>query len=165
MKITSKRANGYFANMSNCSGAEYLDDSRYLEPPEYDDPTDREDYPETITITLDDEMIMVLADGSWDWAADDLKWAAGPNTQHGIWFSEELGSIRLVDSDDVVDYVTDAIDSDVPEHPGTYLVSGTVELEFEVSVDLYGDDYDSENATTTFMGAHVSDLQFTPVRG
>lgn len=86
---------------------------------------------ELVEVTLDSD-ITITEDGSWDY--DDESWAEDAH-------SYNYPSLTLADSSTIIEIVDDFIESELPETPGRYHVTGDFELYFDID-GIFDEVYD-----------------------
>ena len=140
--------------------ANYLPGPGDYNPPEYDEPNELE-MTEEIEIELDND-ITINEDGSWDF--DNYDWANGTG-RNGSWPSEEYPNITLGYSEDIMEYVDDMLESQLPDEPGQYHISGTATLVFTITnvfsdSTYYGNDEDGSPIVDEEVYTDDADVEF-----
>lgn len=104
-----------------------------LEPPDYDDPEEKESV-EYITVDLDDDIIVEV---------DTVDFVGSPKFEkdEADWVVDEHPSIQFDYSESVAENVLDLLLPQLPAEPGTYRVRGRIHLAYDVMVPVYYESY------------------------
>ena len=144
-----------------------------LDPPEYPEPEEVDDYRQKIDLNLD-AVIEIDQLGDWEYQDENYPWARCKDTKDGSWYSDEY-DVFIADPVSIVERVDELLISKLPEKEGTYRIKGNVHLEYVVSnlskyVHSYGpndydEDIDTDNAYVDFdfYNSNISDFRLTKV--
>lgn len=100
-------------------------------PPE-DDSEYIEDNYESYTVEMDNVVIIIDEDGrSWEYEDTSYPWAEGSGS-NGDLYSDEFPDVLLSDHVGTVENVDEVIADLLPDAPGRYVISGKVELVYEI---------------------------------
>lgn len=125
------------------------------DPPEQDEPVDIEDVVDYINVQLDAD-IVTDNQGSWEYVDDSYPWACSDSGQDN-WYSAESG-LYLDDCIGVVEKVDDLMADMLPNEPGTYHVSGNVNLYYlTTGLSEYRDYYQDEDGNASYDSTLVTD--------
>lgn len=115
--------------------------------PEEDEPTELDEIVDYINVYLDDDIILD-ADGSWEYKDETYQWAC-PDNNTRSWHCFEYSDVYLDDCSGVVEKVDDLIVDLLPDEPGTYHVSGNVNLYYSIiGIKEYRDYYRDEDGVS-----------------
>ena len=144
-----------------------------LDPPEYPEPEEVDDYIQKIDLNLD-AVIEIDQLGDWEYQDENYPWARCKDTKDGSWYSDEY-DVFIADPVSIVERVDELLISKLPEKEGTYRIKGNVHLEYVVSnlskyVHSYGpndydEDIDTDNAYVDFdfYNSNISDFRLTKI--
>ena len=144
-----------------------------LDPPEYPEPEEVDDYIQKIDLNLD-AVIEIDQLGDWEYQDENYPWARCKDTKDGSWYSDEY-DVFIADPVSIVERVDELLISKLPEREGTYRIKGNVHLEYVVSnlskyVHSYGpndydEDIDTDNAYVDFdfYNSNISDFRLTKI--
>ena len=125
------------------------------DPPEYDEPVELDEATDYINVQLDAD-IVIDADGSWEYVDDTYSWAC-PDEKTDDWYSDESG-VYLDDCVGVVEKVDDLMADLLPNEPGTYHVSGNVNLYYSTTgLAEYRDYYTDEDGHLCYDSIPAND--------
>lgn len=144
-----------------------------LDPPEYPEPEEVDDYIQKIDLNLD-AVIEIDQLGDWEYQDENYPWAKCKDTKDGSWYSDEY-DVFIADPVSIVERVDELLISKLPEKEGTYRIKGNVHLEYVVSnlskyvhsygPDDYDEDIDTDNAYVDFdfYNSNISDFRLTKI--
>lgn len=125
------------------------------DPPEYDEPVELDEVIDYINVQLDAD-IVINADCSWEYVDDTYSWAC-PDEKTDDWYSDESG-VYLDDCVGVVEKVDDLMADLLPNEPGTYHVSGNVNLYYSTTgLAEYRDYYPDEDGHLCYDSIPAND--------
>lgn len=125
------------------------------DPPEYDEPVELDEVIDYINVQLDAD-IVIDDDCSWEYVDDDYSWAC-PDEKTDDWYSDESG-VYLDDCVGVVEKVDDLMADLLPNEPGTYHVSGNVNLYYStIGLAEYRDYYPDEDGHLCYDSIPAND--------
>lgn len=143
---------------SNIQAGAYDFPEPSLDPPEYPEPEEVDDYTQKIDLNLD-AVIEIDQLGNWEYQDENYPWARCKDTKDGSWYSDEY-DVFIADPVSIVERVDELLISKLPEKEGTYRIKGNVHLEYVVSnlskyvhsygPDDYEEDIDTDNAYVDF---------------
>ena len=143
---------------SNIQAGAYDFPEPSLDPPEYPEPEEVDDYTQKIDLNLD-AVIEIDQLGDWEYQDENYPWARCKDTKDGSWYSDEY-DVFIADPVSIVERVDELLISKLPEKEGTYRIKGNVHLEYVVSnlskyvhsygPDDYEEDIDTDNAYVDF---------------
>lgn len=143
---------------SNIQAGAYDFPEPSLDPPEYPEPEEVDDYTQKIDLNLD-AVIEIDQLGNWEYQDENYPWARCKDTKDGSWYSDEY-NVFIADPVSIVERVDELLISKLPEKEGTYRIKGNVHLEYVVSnlskyvhsygPDDYEEDIDTDNAYVDF---------------
>lgn len=143
---------------SNIQAGAYDFPEPSLDPPEYPEPEEVDDYTQKIDLNLD-AVIEIDQLGNWEYQDENYPWARCKDTKNGYWYSDEY-DVFIADPTSIVERVDELLLSKLPEKEGTYRIQGDVHLEYVVSnlskyvhsygPDDYEEDIDTDNAYVDF---------------
>lgn len=158
---------------SNIQAGAYDFPEPSLDPPEYPEPEEVDDYTQKIDLNLD-AVIEIDQLGNWDYQDENYPWARCKDTKDGSWYSDEY-NVFIADPVSIVERVDELLISKLPEKEGTYRIKGNVHLEYVVSnlskyvhsygPDDYEEDIDTDNAYVDFdfYNSNISDFRLTKI--
>lgn len=158
---------------SNIQAGAYDFPEPSLDPPEYPEPEEVDDYTQKIDLNLD-AVIEIDQLGDWEYQDENYPWARCKDTKDGSWYSDEY-DVFIADPVSIVERVDELLISKLPEKEGTYRIKGNVHLEYVVSnlskyVHSYGpndydEDIDTDNAYVDFdfYNSNISDFRLTKI--
>lgn len=156
---------------SNIQAGAYDFPEPSLDPPEYPEPEEVDDYTQKIDLNLD-AVIEIDQLGDWEYQDENYPWARCKDTEDGSWYSDEY-DVFIADPVSIVERVDELLISKLPEKEGTYRIKGNVHLEYVVSnlskyVHSYGpndEDIDTDNAYVDFdfYNSNISDFRLTKI--
>lgn len=121
---------GYYNNM---------EDNR-LNPPEYDEPNEADEYQEEYYLDLD-AIIILDEDGSWEYEDENYDWAKVNHDGSDVYCSDPYEFLYVSDVTGMVEATDDLLATMLPAEPGRYHITGQVTLVYDVSDILYYRDY------------------------
>lgn len=158
---------------SNIQAGAYDFPEPSLDPPEYPEPEEVDDYTQKIDLNLD-AVIEIDQLGDWEYQDENYPWARCKDTKDGSWYSDEY-NVFIADPVSIVERVDELLISKLPEKEGTYRIKGNVHLEYVVSnllryvhsygPDDYDEDIDTDNAYVDFdfYNSNISDFRLTKI--
>lgn len=158
---------------SNIQAGAYDFPEPSLDPPEYPEPEEVDDYTQKIDLNLD-AVIEIDQLGDWEYQDENYPWARCKDTKDGSWYSDEY-DVFIADPVSIVERVDELLISKLPEKEGTYRIKGNVHLEYVVSnllryvhsygPDDYDEDIDTDNAYVDFdfYNSNISDFKLTKI--
>lgn len=158
---------------SNIQAGAYDFPEPSLDPPEYTEPEEVDDYTQKIDLNLD-AVIEIDQLGDWEYQDENYPWARCKDTKDGSWYSDEY-DVFIADPVSIVERVDELLISKLPEKEGTYRIKGNVHLEYVVSnlskyvhsygPDDYDEDIDTDNAYVDFdfYNSNISDFKLTKI--
>lgn len=158
---------------SNIQAGAYDFPEPSLDPPEYPEPEEVDDYTQKIDLNLD-AVIEIDQLGNWEYQDENYPWARCKDTKDGSWYSDEY-NVFIADPVSIVERVDELLISKLPEKEGTYRIKGNVHLEYVVSnlskyvhsygPDDYDEDIDRDNAYVDFdfYNSNISDFRLTKI--
>lgn len=158
---------------SNIQAGAYDFPEPSIDPPEYPEPEEVDDYIQKIDLNLD-AVIEIDQLGDWEYQDENYPWARCKDTKDGSWYSDEY-DVFIADPVSIVERVDELLISKLPEKEGTYRIKGNVHLEYVVSnlskyVHSYGpndydEDIDTDNAYVDFdfYNSNISDFRLTKI--
>lgn len=158
---------------SNIQAGAYDFPEPSLDPPEYPEPEEVDDYTQKIDLNLD-AVIEIDQLGDWEYQDENYPWARCKDTKDGSWYSDEY-DVFIADPVSIVERVDELLISKLPEKEGTYRIKGNVHLEYVVSnlskyvhsygPDDYDEDIDTDNAYVDFdfYNSNISDFRLTKI--
>ena len=158
---------------SNIQAGAYDFPEPSLDPPEYSEPEEVDDYTQKIDLNLD-AVIEIDQLGDWEYQDENYPWARCKDTKDGSWYSDEY-DVFIADPVSIVERVDELLISKLPEKEGTYRIKGNVHLEYVVSnlskyvhsygPDDYEEDIDTDNAYVDFdfYNSNISDFRLTKI--
>lgn len=158
---------------SNIQAGAYDFPEPSLDPPEYPEPEEVDDYTQKIDLNLD-AVIEIDQLGDWEYQDENYPWARCKDTKDGSWYSDEY-DVFIADPGSIVERVDELLISKLPEKEGTYRIKGNVHLEYVVSnlskyvhsygPDDYEEDIDTDNAYVDFdfYNSNISDFRLTKI--
>ncbi len=158
---------------SNIQAGAYDFSEPSLDPPEYPEPEEVDDYTQKIDLNLD-AVIEIDQLGDWEYQDENYPWARCKDTKDGSWYSDEY-DVFIADPVSIVERVDELLISKLPEKEGTYRIKGNVHLEYVVSnlskyvhsygPDDYEEDIDTDNAYVDFdfYNSNISDFRLTKI--
>ena len=158
---------------SNIQAGAYDFPEPSLDPPEYPEPEEVDDYTQKIDLNLD-AVIEIDQLGNWEYQDENYPWARCKDTKDGSWYSDEY-DVFIADPVSIVERVDELLISKLPEKEGTYSIKGNVHLEYVVSnlskyvhsygPDDYEEDIDTDNAYVDFdfYNSNISDFRLTKI--
>lgn len=158
---------------SNIQAGAYDFSEPSLDPPEYPEPEEVDDYTQKIDLNLD-AVIEIDQLGDWEYQDENYPWARCKDTKDGSWYSDEY-DVFIADPVSIVERVDELLISKLPEKEGTYRIKGNVHLEYVVSnlskyvhsygPDDYDEDIDTDNAYVDFdfYNSNISDFRLTKI--
>ena len=158
---------------SNIQAGAYDFPEPSLDPPEYPEPEEVDDYTQKIDLNLD-AVIEIDQLGNWEYQDENYPWARCKDTKDGSWYSDEY-DVFIADPVSIVERVDELLISKLPEKEGTYRIKGNVHLEYVVSnlskyvhsygPDDYEEDIDTDNAYVDFdfYNSNISDFRLTKI--
>lgn len=158
---------------SNIQAGAYDFPEPSIDPPEYPEPEEVDDYIQKIDLNLD-AVIEIDQLGDWEYQDENYPWARCKDTKDGSWYSDEY-DVFIADPVSIVERVDELLISKLPEKEGTYRIKGNVHLEYVVSnlskyvhsygPDDYEEDIDTDNAYVDFdfYNSNISDFRLTKI--
>lgn len=158
---------------SNIQAGAYDFPEPSIDPPEYPEPEEVDDYIQKIDLNLD-AVIEIDQLGDWEYQDENYPWARCKDTKDGSWYSDEY-DVFIADPVSIVERVDELLISKLPEKEGTYRIKGNVHLEYVVSnlskyvhsygPDDYDEDIDTDNAYVDFdfYNSNISDFRLTKI--
>lgn len=158
---------------SNIQAGAYDFPEPSLDPPEYPEPEEVDDYTQKIDLNLD-AVIEIDQLGDWEYQDENYPWARCKDTKDGSWYSDEY-DVFIADPVSIVERVDELLISKLPEKEGTYRIKGNVHLEYVVrdlskyvhsyGPDDYDEDIDTDNAYVDFdfYNSNISDFKLTKI--